>query len=183
MSKCDDTQLLASSDVPLWNKPGIPDDATVYMTLNEADQLNGGSILATYRIGLDRIIPTNQQNSIIYSLHDDQADIAVSTAQVVPAYVESFAPYRVRRAQAVAPGTSLAQFVIVSLDQNVDNSYIVQASGFHRFSEAHNYLVGQQYYLSDSSAGGVTNVAPAGIKQRLFIPVDEFTIVFNLSME
>lgn len=182
MTNCDDTQLIGAGDVPTWSQSDIPESATIYMTLEEADQLNGGNILATYRLELSRILPVNSENSIIYSLHDDIADIAVPSGQVVPAYVEAFDPYRVKRAQAVNPGTSLAQFLIVALDQNVDNNYVVQASGFHKFQEPHNYLIGQQYYLSDSAAGGVTNVAPSGLVQKLFIPVDEFTLLFNVSM-
>lgn len=180
---CDDTLLIPNTDVPEYDKPTIPQDADLYITVEEQNFDYGGVIQATYRLPLSRVIPNNTYQGLTYSLNSPGANISVPADEVVPAYVEAFDPFELKRAQAVAPGTSLAQFVIISPDQNVDDSYVVQASGFYRFPTVHTYLVGQQYYLSDSTPGGVTNVPPVGIKQRIFIPIDQSTILFNIDEE
>lgn len=181
MSADDDTLLINSKDVPEYDKPNLPATGEVIVFVEEDNFDYGGKIDLAYRLPLDRIVPTNSQQSTSYSIEAPGAGIAVPDQTVVPAYVEAFDPYALKRAQA-NNATSLAQFLIIQPDQNVDDNYVIQGSGFYRFPTTHNYLVGQQYYLSDSAAGGVTATPPAGTKQKLFIPVDASTILINFSI-
>lgn len=179
----DGIEQVNSEDLPIYSKSTIPDDTTLIILVNEENFDFGGTMQNAYRLPLDRILPNNTRQGVTYSLFangDDGADITIPEGTVVPAYVEAFDPYRVLRAQAVSPGVSKAQFLIISLNQNVDDTYVVQSSGFYTFAEAHNYDIGKKYYLSDSAPGGVTDVAPSGIVQPLFTVVDDRTILVNI---
>lgn len=181
MSANDDTLLINSDQVPEYDKPTLPDTGEVIIFVEEDNFDYGGKIDLAYRLPLRRIVPTNSLQSTSYSIEAPDAGIAVPGETVVPGYVEAFDPYLLKRAQS-NNASSLAQFLIISTDQNIDDNYVIQGSGFYRFPTTHNYLVGQQYYLSDSAAGGVTTTPPAGTKQKLFIPVDQSTILINISI-
>lgn len=167
---------IGSDEVPVYNKSALPADAEIIILAEEQNFDYGGLLSVAYRLPLDRIIPNSSRHNVWYSLNSPDANIAVPINSVVPAYVESFNPFELKRAQATSGGTSKAQFLIVSLDQNVDDNYILQSSGFFSFDEPHNYNIGQTYYLSDSAPGGVTDTPPPGYVQQLFVPVDPTTI-------
>lgn len=169
------TEQVNSTDIPHWDKTTIPESAQVIMLVDENNQDYGGTIQAAYRLDVDRLVANNTRQGNIYSLDAPGADISVPEGTIVPAYVESFAPYALKRAQASSQ-TTKAQFLIISLDQNVDDAYVVQSSGFYTFPVAHEYQVGVPYYLSDSAAGGVTTIAPVGIAQPLFTAINLTTI-------
>ncbi len=184
MSDCDDTGILqvGSDDLPIYDKSTLPDNAELIMLTEEQNFDYGGLLSVAYRLQLDRVIANNTKQGNIYSLHAPDAGIAIPDLTVVPAYVEAFDPYELKRAQASSGGVSKAQFLIISTDQNVDDNYIVQASGFYTFSEPHNYSIGVQYYLSDSAPGGVTTTPPPGYVQPLFVPIDPTTIRIQIGL-
>lgn len=171
----DETLLINEGDVPIYDQPTLPDGAKLIMFVDEDNFDYGGTISVAYRLPLSRVIPSSAYSGLTYSLNDDNAGISIPDQTVVPGYVEAFEPYGLNRAQASSE-TSKAQFLIVGTDQNIDNNYILQSTGFYRFPTTHNYVIGQQYYLSDSAPGGVTTVPPSPIAQKLFIPVDQSTI-------
>lgn len=178
----DKTEQVQTDDLPIYSKSTLPDNANVIVLVDEENYATGGTLQAAYRLGLDRIVPTNTRQSVTYSLHangTEGADITIPAGTVVPAYVEAFDPYSVKRAQATSD-TSLAQFLIIGLNQNVDDEYIVQNTGFYTFESAHTYNVGSLYYLSDSTTGGVTSTKPANNVQPLFRVVDTKTIAINI---
>lgn len=180
-----DIEQVNADDLPIYNKSTLPDDANLVLLVDEVNHDFGGTLQAAYRLPLDRVVPNNTKQGVVYSVHAtglNGADIAIAQGTVVPAYVESFDPYEIKRAQAVAPGASKAQFLIVSHDQNVDDNYIVQSSGFYTFPDTHNYDIGKTYYLSESAAGGVTDVQPSGIVQPLFSVVDSRTIRIHIGV-
>jgi hypothetical protein len=171
-----------SEDLPIYSKSTLPDDAFLILLANEQNFDFGGTIQNAYRLDLDRVIPNNTKQGVTYSLQangPDGADISIPDGTVVPAYVETFDPYRTLRAQASSQ-TTKAQFLIISLNQNVDENYIIQSSGFYTFPTTHNYDIGKTYYLSDSAAGGVTDTPPSSIVQPLFQVVDERTILVKI---
>lgn len=171
-----------SDDLPVYSKSTLPDDAFLILLANEPNFDFGGTIQNAYRLDLDRVVPNNTKQGVTYSLlANDGADIAIPDGTVVPAYVETFDPHRTLRAQA-SSATTKAQFLIISLNQNVDDSYIIQSSGFYTFPTTHNYDIGKTYYLSDSAAGGVTDVAPPGNVQPLFQVIDERTISIRIGV-
>lgn len=167
---------VGSDEVPVYNKSSLPQDAQIIILTEEQNFDYGGLLSVAYRLDLDRIIPSSARHNVWYSINSPDANISVPLGAVVPAFVESFSPYGLQRAQATIGGSSRAQFLIVSLDQNIDDNYVIQSSGFFTFDEPHNYDIGQTYYLSDSSAGAVTNTPPPGVVQPLFVPVDPVTI-------
>lgn len=176
-------EQVETGDLPVYSKSVLPDHANVIVLVDEENYAIGGTLQAAYRLPLDRIVPTNTRQSVPYSLHangDNGADIAIPSGEVIPAYVEAFNPFLVKRAQA-ATDTSLAQFLIISLNQNVDDEYIVQNTGFYTFEQPHNYGIGKLYYLSPSTTGGVTDAKPANYAQPLFRVVDEKTIAIEIS--
>ena len=182
MSDTQDIEQLNSDDLPIYNKSTLPSDANLILLVDEENYDFGGTLQAAYRLPLDRVVPNNTKQGVTYSLHangDAGADIAIADGTVVPAYVEAFDPYETKRAQASSI-TTKAQFLIISLDQNVDDNYVIQSSGFYTFPDTHNYDIGKTYYLSDSAAGGVTDVEPVSIIQPLFKVIDERTILVNI---
>lgn len=182
MSDTTRIEQVNSDDLPIYNKSTLPENAELILLVDEQNYDFGGTLSAAYRLPLSRVIPNNTKQGLIYSINAtgiNGADIAIPTGTVVPAYVEAFDPHEVKRAQASSP-TSKAKFLIISLDQNVDNNYIVQSHGFYTFPELHSYNIGSTYYLSDSAAGGVTDVQPVGIVQPLFYVLDGRTIELRI---
>lgn len=178
------TELINSDDLPIYSKPTLPDTAWVVLLAEEPNYDFGGVLSAAYRLDLDRLVPNGTKQSLTYSLTatgTNGADISIPTGVVVPAYVEQFAPFQTKRAQATGAPTK-AQFLIISLDQNVDDNYIIQSAGFYTFAATHSYDVGKIYYLSDSAPGGVTSVPPVGIVQPLFTVVDSTTIKIHVEV-
>lgn len=169
------TDEVQADSLPIWTKNFLPQSGQFIMLVEEPNYDLGGTITAAYRIPADRIIANNAVQGNVYTLVDAEATITVPELTVVPAYVESFAPNRLKRAQASSP-TTLAMFLIVGLNQNVDDGYLIQHGGYFVFPEAHAYTVGAKYYLSSSAAGGVTTVAPNDNVQPLFTVVDDRTI-------
>ena len=171
-----DTQQLNSSDLPLYDKPQLPTDATVILLTEEVNYgPDGGKIQLAYQLPIDRIVPNNAVQKVSYSLQSVSAGINLPSQTVIPAYIETFEPYTIQRANG-ADDTTRAQFLIVGLNPNVEDSYIIQDSGYYSFPTVHNYEVGQKYYLSNTVNGGVTTTPPVDNPQVLFLPVDTKTI-------
>jgi len=77
----------------------------------------------------------------------------------VPAYLSTSIPHAVTGAKADNL-TTMAKFMVISVDPNDSARYIVQGNGIYKFPSAHGYTPSLQYYLSDTVAGGVTTVPP-----------------------
>lgn len=170
-----------SGELPEWNKNYLPEKAEIIMLVEEENYDYGGEISAAYRLPVDRIVANNTKQGNVFTLTDLEAEIMVPEGTVVPAYVESFEPFHLMRAQASST-TTKARFLIISKNQNIDGGYVVQSSGYYTFNEPHNYSVGQLYYLSSSVTGGVTNVPPSGIVQPLFSVIDNKTIQIMIGL-
>lgn len=174
------TEQIPSDGLPIWDKPLLPENSTIIVLVDEENYDFGGTVQNAYRLELDRIASNNALQGSTSVLYSAGADISIPTGTVVPAYVESFDPHLTKRAQA-SSNTTKAQFLIIGRTQNVDDSYDIQSSGFHKFTEDHTYEVGQVYYLSDSAPGGVTTDAPTGaLVQKLFTVIDKKTIQINI---
>lgn len=174
-----DTEQIDSSDLPVYDKPTLPEKGQLVLLVEEPDYDCGGEMVSAYRLPLNRVLPGGSKQSLVYSLSDVDAGITVPDNAVVPAYVESFGDFNLKRAIATS-STSKARFLIIGADPNIDGNYLVQNGGFFSFPTVHNYNVGQTYYLSDSVAGGVTSNPPSGIAQPLFYVVDQKTIALNI---
>lgn len=170
------TQQINADDLPVYGGATLPQDAALVILVEEPNYgPDGGTINLAYQLPLDRIVPTNAVQKISYSLFAEDAGINVPALTVVPAYIETFEPFLLKRASAASSVTK-AQFLIVATDPNVDDGYIIQSSGYYKFPEAHGYSLGQKYYLSDTVIGGVTLTAPSGVVQPLFTVIDAVTI-------
>lgn len=175
----DEIEQVNSQDLPIWDKNYLPESAEIIMLVEEQNFDYGGNISAAYRLQMDRIVANNTRQGNVFTITDLEAGITIPEGTVVPAYVESFEPYHLKRSQASSI-TTKARFMIISRNQNVDGGYVVQSSGYYSFNEPHAYSVGQTYYLSDSASGGVTTVPPSGIVQPLFYVVDALTIQITI---
>jgi hypothetical protein len=173
------TDQVSSEDIPVWDKPTIPEDAKIFMLTEEQNYDYGGSLEAAYKLPISRIVASNAIQSTTHTITDKQADITIEDNTVVPAYVETFSPFHLKRAQASSK-TTKARFVITGRNQNIDNGYIIQGSGYVVFDGDHDYEIGQTYYLSDSAAGAVTTEVPTNIVQPLFTVIDARTIQLEL---
>lgn len=171
-----ETQQINASDLPVYPKPQLPDDGSIVLLTTEPNYgPDGGTITLAYQLPIDRLIPNNTVQKVSYSLQSVSAGINIPTKTVVPAYIETFEPYTIKRANGNST-TTKAQFLIVELNPNIEDAYVIQASGYYSFPTTHNYEVGQKYYLSDTVDGGVTTTPPAESPQVLFMPVDTKTI-------
>lgn len=175
------TDEVNAEDLPIWDKPTLPDSAEVIMLTDEQNYDYGGTLTAAYRLPISRIVADNLIQGNTFTVTDETAAITIPAGSVVPGYIEAFDPFLLKRAQASSP-TTKARFLILATNPNVDGGYVVQSSGYHVFTAPHGYLVGQTYYLSDSTAGGVTNVAPGGIVQPLFYVVNNTTIQIQIGV-
>lgn len=175
------TEQIGSQDLPLYDKPTLPEKGQLVLLVEEPDYDCGGTMVAAYRLPLNRVVPVSAQRGLAYSLADADAGITVADQTIVPAYVESFGSFNIKKAIA-SSSTTKAKFIIVSNDPNVEDSYIIQGSGFFSFSTVHAYNPGQTYYLSDSVSGGVTTTPPPGIAQPLFYVVDQKTILISIGV-
>lgn len=176
---CDDIENIDSADLPVYDQATLPPTGKLVLLVDQPDYDNGGTIVAAYRLPLSRVVPGSAPQSVLYSINDPDAGISIPDASVVPAYVESTGDFNVIRSIATDT-TTKAKFLIVGVDPNIDGNYIIQASGFYSFPTVHDYVPGNTYYLSDTTPGGVTNVAPAGIAQPLFYVVDQKTILIKI---
>lgn len=176
---CEDTEQIESADLPEYNQATLPATGKLILLVDQPDYNQGGQVSVAYRLPLSRVVPGSAPQSVLYSINDPDAGITIPDQTVVPAYVESFGTFDLKRAIA-SSSTTKARFLIVGVDQNIDGNYIIQGSGFYSFPTVHGYAPGTTYYLSDSVAGGITSTAPSGIAQPLFYVVDQKTILINV---
>jgi len=81
-----ETQQINSSDIPVYDKPQLPADATVILMTEETNYgPDGGKIQLAYQLPLDRIVPNNAVQKVSYSLQSVSAGINVPTQTVIPA--------------------------------------------------------------------------------------------------
>lgn len=171
-----ETQQINSDDLPIYDKPELPENGHIILLTEEQNYgPDGGTIQLAYQVPLSRLIPNNSVQKVSYSLQSIGSDINIPSQTVVPAYVETFDPYTVQRANS-SSNTTRAQFLIVGINPNIDDSYVIQKDGYYSFPTVHNYQVGQKYYLSPTVNGGVTTTPPVDNPQTLFLPVDQKTI-------
>ena len=177
--KKNSTRQVGAGDLPIFSEPQIPEDAYLILLTEGVDYEAGGKFQAAFRLPIERVTgASGTASSGTHSVYAPAAGITVPENKVVPAFRESFGIFQLRRAQANNLST-LAQFLIVADDVNVDNSYIVASNGFYQFPGSHGYLVGQKYYLDESNPGQVTTSPPA-IAQELFTVIDNRTILINI---
>lgn len=173
------TRQVGAGDLPVFSEAIIPEDAYVILLTEGVDYDAGGKFQAAFRLPIERITGANgtaSQNT--HSIYAPTAGINIPENKAIPAFRESFGTYNLKRAQANNQST-LAQFLIVGDDVNVDNSYIVASNGFYQFPGAHGYLVGQKYYLDENNPGQVTTNPPS-LDQELFTVIDNRTILINI---
>lgn len=172
------TRQFGAGDLPIFNAPTIPEGAQLILLTEEVNYDLGGKFQAAYRLPVERLTGGTTFSSNTHSVYAPTAGITVPDGVVVPAYRETFGIFQLKRARANS-NTTLAQYLIVGLDQNVDDAYLVVANGFYQFPGTHNYLIGQTYYLDEDNPGQVTT-SPPSLEQKLFTVVDSRTILVHI---
>lgn len=172
------TRQVGAGELPIFSAPTIPSSAKLILLVDEINYDIGGKMEVAYQLPIERLTGGTSFSSNSHSIYAPTAGISVPEGAAIPAFRETFGSFELKRAQANS-NTTLAQFLIVRLDPNVDQSYIVTANGFYEFPVPHNYAIGQTYYLDENNPGQVTTTPPA-LAQRLFTVVDQRTILVNI---
>ena len=173
------TENIDSTDVPVYSQPELPEKAYLPIFVEMKSPTCVGTELNLFNLPLDRVTPGGTFQTNTYSLTGNGAVITVPDKQVVPAFVGSTLPHLLTQADASAAVTK-ARVLILGVDPNDSTRYIVQASGFYSFPVNHAYIIGYQYYLSDTT--GQVSTTPGTINQPLFYVVDQKTIQINLGV-
>jgi hypothetical protein len=149
------------------------------MVTEQENPACGGNVLALYHLNLSRVLPGGDLQNNVYSVAKNGAIITVPENQVRAGYIRATTPYDVRLASAAAP-VSRARFLILVEDPNDTDRFLIQSHGFHTFPDVHGYIIGQDYYLSDTTPGEFVTTAPATNPQRVFTVIDAVTILIDI---
>lgn len=175
----DNIEYAPAADLPVFNKPELPDSSYLVLLANTPYANNGCGGTGIFKLPLNRITPGSTLQSGLYSVSGGGTSVAIPTNQVVPAYITNTLPNMVRVANA-NNATTKAKFLILSVDPNDSTRYVIQSDGFYTFPEGHNYTIGLQYYLAEGTESGKVTTVPPAIAQPLFYVVDQVTILINI---
>lgn len=171
------TENIDAEDVPIFNEPTLPDQAYIPFVVAQDDPTCGGDFLALYHLPMRRLTPGGTLQSNTHSVAGNGYSGTVPAGQVIPAFVTPSGGNPITLASA-EDATHLADFLVLSKDDNIAGNYIVQNSGFYVFPEGHGYAVGLQYYLSNTT--GQVSTTPGTKSQKLFRVIDAVTISINI---
>lgn len=137
-----------------------------------ADSQTGSSIMTPVRIPGERVMPTGNLANVT-ALTTNNDSLKIPEGQVLAGYYEAQPGGNVMR---LADDSHKAQFIMISNYTN--GKMLVQTTGFLHIPKGHQYIVGQTYWLGENGQP-ITDKAVTG--QRLFVPLDEYTL--NINME
>lgn len=155
-------------DVDVDDLATIPD---YFIGVREvADPSTGSNIMTPVRVPGARVMPTGNLANVV-ALTTNNTALEVPENQVLGGYYDVQPGGNVMR---LATPTHKAQFLM--LGEYTDGKMLVQTTGFLTIPAGHQYLVGYQYYLGNNGQP-VTDSSISG--QKLFIPLDEYTLNVN----
>lgn len=134
------------------------------------DTASGNTIYTPVRIPGARVMPTGNLANVI-AIATNNPELVIPDNQVRAGYISVQPTGNIMRP---ADSTHSAQFLM--LKNYATNKMLIQFTGFLTFPNAHSYIVGEQYYLGEDGEP-VTDDTITG--QKLFRPVDEYTIAIN----
>lgn len=134
------------------------------------DPSTGNSIMTPVRVPTEKIAPNGNLANVI-ALDANNSALEVPEGQVLAGRYD----YQPGGAiMSLADSTHPAQFLM--LGKYTDGKMLVQASGFLTFPNGHQYIAGEQYYLSDNGQP-VTDSTITG--QKLFYALTDKILNVN----
>lgn len=176
MSNCEkpDTNainFIPNDNVPVWGKSYIPDATYLRASIRQYNPQLSAEELNTFNLPIQDVIGSLTAGDA--TVQKNGTDIKeLSNRQVYPAYVSRNEPHAV----LASDKDHHAKFLVVGVDPNDENAFMIKGSGTYVFAEGHDYIVGADYYLDDK--GNVSTDATD--HQHLFYAVNNRTILINL---
>lgn len=134
------------------------------------DEESGNTIYTPVRVPGARVMPTgNLANVTAIAVNNDE--LVIPDNQVRAGYIDLQPTGNIMR----PAGTNHSAYFLM-IKNYATNKMLVQFTGFLTFPEPHSYIIGEQYYLGEDGEP-VTDSSITG--QKLFRPVDEYTIAIN----
>lgn len=131
---------------------------------------DGGAIYTPVRIPGQRVMPTGNLANVV-ALATNNTALEIPANQVLAGYYDAQPGGNVMR---LANSSHAAMFLMVSNYAN--GKMLVQTTGFLTIPAGHQYIPLQQYYLGNNGQP-VTDSTITG--QKLFMPLDEYTLSIN----
>lgn len=131
------------------------------------DPSTGVNIMTPVRVPGQKIWPTGNNANVI-ALDTNNTTLEVPEGQVLAGYYD----YQPGGAiMSLADSTHPAKFLM--LGKYADGKMLVQANGFLTFPNGHQYIPGQEYYLSDNGQPVTSG------EQKLFYAINDKVILVN----
>lgn len=173
MSNCDKKpySTVHISNLDIDDLATTPDYFIAVRTVT--DSSTGNTVYTPVRVPGAKISPTGNLANVA-ALTTNNTAISVPEKQVLAGYIDVQPGGNIMK---LADANNPAQFLIVGNYTN--GKALVQTTGFLRIDAGHSYLIGQQYYLG-ANGEPVTDETVTG--QKLFMPLDDYTLNINLEV-
>ena len=131
------------------------------------DPTTGATTATPELVPGEKVMPTGNRSNVI-ALDTNNSALEVPEGQVLAGYYD----YQPGGAiMSLADSTHPAQFLM--LGKYTDGKMLVQANGFLTFPNGHQYIPGQQYYLSDNGQPVTSG------EQKLFYAINDKVLLVN----
>lgn len=131
------------------------------------DPSTGVSVMSPVRVPGQKIWPTGNNANVI-ALDANNPSLDVPEKQVLAGYLDVAPGGTI---MSLADSTHPAKFLM--LGKYTDGKMLVQANGFLTFPNGHQYIAGQQYYLSDNGQPVTSG------EQKLFYVINDKVLLVN----
>lgn len=131
---------------------------------------DGNTIYTPVRVPGARVMPTGNLANVT-ALTSNNTALEIPEKQVLAGYYDAQPGGNIMK---LADSSHPAMFLMI--DNYTNGKILVQTTGFLTFSQGHNYIPLQQYYLGDNGQP-VTDKTITG--QKLFFVLDDYTLNVN----
>lgn len=168
-SKCEKPYTIQSiHDVDIDDLATIPD--YFIGTRVVKDPSTGTNIETPVKVPGAKVMPTGNLANVV-ALETNNTALEVPERQVLGGYYDIQPGGSIMR---LADSSHPAEFLMLGTFTN--GKMLVQTTGFLNINGGHNYIPGQQYYLSDN---GMPTTDEAVTGQKLFKPLNDYTLSIN----
>lgn len=169
MSKCEKPYTITYiGDIDIDDLASVPD---YFIGTRAVEDIETGSTIYTpVRVPGARVMPTGNLANVT-AIATNNEGLIVPENQVRAGYIDLQPTGNIMR----PAGTSNAAMFLMVKNYAV-NKMLIQSTGFLTFPNPHSYIVAQQYYLGEDGEP-VTDSTVTG--QKLFMPLDDYTIMIN----
>lgn len=170
MTECNKPYTITSvAELDIDDLATVPDYFLGIRTLE--DESTGSVINTPVRVPGARVMPTGNLANVI-ALATNNTAITIPENQVRAGYIDVQPGGNIMR---YADANNRAMFLMIG--EYTEGKMLIQGTGFLHINGGHNYTPGLQYYVGENGEP-VTDETITG--QRLFIPLDDYTLTVNL---